>query len=337
MLRFASIFLVLLASACATAPRPTPAPRAASELSASETSVWRGYLDSLDAFLRVPAARQRGLAVLEVRARLAENLARFTSSRVELSRPLAVRAGHLLARLDALFSVVSTSEPYAAAETLPPMPTLKLRPPVRGGDGELVLEPVDDEVTARARAAAEAATDDDPRPSLAPPPGSLVSEAEIDDGGPAIDVVPPPPEPGSVLRWPLAGARVTSGFGYRRDPIHRRIGFHDGVDLSAPRGAVVLSAAAGRVVFSGRRGGAGNSVILEHDNGTKTSYSHLDRCIVPPGANVPAGEAIGLVGSTGRSTGPHLHFVVSMNGKLVNPLRVVGRTAKELAALLPDY
>lgn len=308
--------LGVLLAACAA--KPVVVARPAPPFSAAEARGWQGYLDSVEGFLRLSEARLRGLAVLEVRSRLAENLGRVSASKVELPRHVVLRAGRLITALDRLFQRVSASTSGDSAPTDDvALPTVRLFPTAAG-------EPL----TGDAQPAPGAPN------ALAPEPDAQISEAEMDDGGPAVDIVPPPPEPGSYFRWPLASARVTSRFGYRTDPIHKRLGYHDGVDLSAPRGTTVLAAAQGRVTFAGRRGGAGNLVVLLHGNGSKTLYAHLDRVLVAPGASIPAGGAVGLVGATGRATGPHLHFVVRWNGKLVDPLAVVGKSARQLASRL---
>jgi murein DD-endopeptidase MepM/ murein hydrolase activator NlpD len=127
-------------------------------------------------------------------------------------------------------------------------------------------------------------------------------------------------EPAEVpdFRMPVL-ARVSSGFGTRRDPFTHSTRFHNGIDIAAPAGMSVRSAGAGRVTFSGYRGGFGNLVILEHPGGYETRYAHLEKILVKEGEEVPAGHPLGTVGSTGRSTGPHLHFEVRHHGDRVDP------------------
>jgi murein DD-endopeptidase MepM/ murein hydrolase activator NlpD len=120
------------------------------------------------------------------------------------------------------------------------------------------------------------------------------------------------------LQMPVAG-RVTSTFGERRDPFTGEADFHAGLDLAAPRGTPVRAAASGTVEFSGRRGDAGNLVEVAHADGTRTRYAHLDSMKVAQGDSVHAGQVLGAVGSTGRSTGPHLHFAVERAGKNIDP------------------
>ncbi|NPV29413.1 MAG: M23 family metallopeptidase [Firmicutes bacterium] len=123
--------------------------------------------------------------------------------------------------------------------------------------------------------------------------------------------------------WPVRG-EITSTFGPRRSPFGgRRSEFHDGIDLAAPWGAPVAAAGDGVVVFTGYRPGYGRTVVISHGYGYRTSYSHVSRYLVETGARVKKGEAIALVGSSGRSTGPHLHFMVEKDGALIDPLRLL--------------
>lgn len=114
-------------------------------------------------------------------------------------------------------------------------------------------------------------------------------------------------------------ARVTSAFGLRSDPFTGENKLHRGLDLAAPAGTPVSAAAEGVVRFAGKRGGYGNVVIVAHPDGTETRYAHLRDISVKRGAQVDAGENIATVGSTGRSTGPHLHFELRRNGEAVEP------------------
>jgi hypothetical protein len=123
------------------------------------------------------------------------------------------------------------------------------------------------------------------------------------------------------MGMPVAG-RVSSGFGQRFHPVlgHRRM--HNGVDLAAPSGAPIVAAASGRVIAAGWHGGHGRQVAIAHRDGIKTTYSHMSSIAAAPGSYVRQGQVIGYVGSSGLSTGPHLHYEVYRNGKLVNPLTV---------------
>jgi len=117
--------------------------------------------------------------------------------------------------------------------------------------------------------------------------------------------------------WPLFGSTgvITSRFGYRVDPINRRIRFHEGTDISAPAGTKIRATARGKVVFSGWDGFYGNLVKIDHGNGVQTWYAHMSARDVETGVVVDREQLIGRVGSTGRSTGNHLHYEVHVNGK----------------------
>ncbi|HEX8841781.1 MAG TPA: M23 family metallopeptidase [Sphingomicrobium sp.] len=118
---------------------------------------------------------------------------------------------------------------------------------------------------------------------------------------------------------PAAAQYISSNFGYRTDPIEGSEAFHPGLDFKAAMGAPIYSAARGRVAFVGQRGGYGNCVEIDHGNGLLTRYAHMSAFHAHAGDLVTAGQVIGAVGSTGRSTGPHLHFEVRLNGQPVNP------------------
>jgi murein DD-endopeptidase MepM/ murein hydrolase activator NlpD len=118
---------------------------------------------------------------------------------------------------------------------------------------------------------------------------------------------------------PAASTHITSGFGYRSDPFAGSPAFHAGLDFKGPTGAPIYSAAKGKVAFVGRRPGYGNCVEIDHGNGLRTRYGHMSAFRTRAGDAVAAGQLIGAVGSTGRSTGPHLHFEVRLHGRPVNP------------------
>jgi murein DD-endopeptidase MepM/ murein hydrolase activator NlpD len=122
------------------------------------------------------------------------------------------------------------------------------------------------------------------------------------------------------LLQPVSGARISSKFGMRRDPFSGHPAFHNGVDLAAPEGTPVRSAASGKVIFAGERGDYGNLVVIQHENGYETWYGHLKTIHVRLNQEVNSGYLLGEVGSTGRSTGPHLHFEVRKNGRSQNPV-----------------
>jgi len=120
------------------------------------------------------------------------------------------------------------------------------------------------------------------------------------------------------LIWPVQG-RITSNYGWRGREFHR------GIDIGAPLGTPVLAAKGGTVTFVGRSGGLGNLIKIDHGGGLETWYAHLSNIAVSVGQAVGAGDTIGRVGSTGRSTGPHLHFETRLNGESVNPVNYYPR------------
>ncbi|MDR1728390.1 MAG: peptidoglycan DD-metalloendopeptidase family protein [Acidobacteriota bacterium] len=115
-------------------------------------------------------------------------------------------------------------------------------------------------------------------------------------------------------------APISSAFGVRRDPFTGKSRFHKGVDIAAPAGTPVVAALPGKVVAAGNEGGYGNTVMVEHEDGLRTRYAHLSSINVKVGDRVTSEDTLGTVGSTGRSTGAHLHFEVLRHGKPVNPL-----------------
>lgn len=121
------------------------------------------------------------------------------------------------------------------------------------------------------------------------------------------------------LASPIDG-RITSGFGYRMHPILKARKMHTGVDIAASTGTPIHAAAGGVVVFSGRWGGYGNCIIIDHGGGLATLYGHCSRLAAGQGQRVNQGETVAYVGSTGLSTGPHLHFEVRRNGTPVEPM-----------------
>jgi murein DD-endopeptidase MepM/ murein hydrolase activator NlpD len=131
----------------------------------------------------------------------------------------------------------------------------------------------------------------------------------------------PEPEPENDIPnvfLPVAGP-VSSNFGLRRDPFDGHLRFHKGMDLAAPTGTAVLAPWDGKVVSTGFEAGYGNFVVVEHPEGFKTRYAHLEGSAVRKGDVVTAGEELGTVGRSGRSTGPHLHFEVIKNGERIDP------------------
>ncbi|MBX5484007.1 MAG: M23 family metallopeptidase [Myxococcaceae bacterium] len=122
--------------------------------------------------------------------------------------------------------------------------------------------------------------------------------------------------------WPTRGW-VTSDFGHRLDPYTADQVMHAGLDIAAPHGKDVHAPADGTVVFAGLEGGYGNVLVIDHGYGIKTRYGHLSAILVKPGDKVTRGQKVALVGNTGRSTGPHLHYEVRVNGIAQNPRKFI--------------
>lgn len=135
------------------------------------------------------------------------------------------------------------------------------------------------------------------------------------------------------LGIPVYNASVSSYFGHRQDPFLKRRAFHAGIDFRAATGTDVRAAAKGKVIFVGRKGGFGKMVQIDHGNGLVTRYAHLSRILVNLGDYVDPTAIIGKVGSTGRSTGPHLHYEIRHHGKAVNPSNYL-RAGSKLRPLL---
>jgi len=125
-----------------------------------------------------------------------------------------------------------------------------------------------------------------------------------------------------LFRSPLGG-RLSSFFGNRKHPIFKRQKFHNGIDIAAKYGTLVGAARGGKVIFTGWKRGYGKSIVIVHDQGYKTLYGHLSKILTRKGRRVKPGTLIGRVGSTGLSTGPHLHFTIWKNKKLINPMDVL--------------
>jgi murein DD-endopeptidase MepM/ murein hydrolase activator NlpD len=146
-------------------------------------------------------------------------------------------------------------------------------------------------------------------------------------GGPLLKGVPdtPPDDKGTAesatkLGWPMCGRR-TAGFGYLVDPFTGRVAFHAGQDLAADFGTPVRAAEAGEVREAERRGPYGLMIEIDHLTGLVTRYGQLQRILVKRGDRVLAGEQVATVGSSGRSTGPHLHFEVWRRGRVEDPTK----------------
>ncbi|MEW5847219.1 MAG: M23 family metallopeptidase [Myxococcota bacterium] len=140
------------------------------------------------------------------------------------------------------------------------------------------------------------------------------------DGGFALAQRVESDEPVTLV-LPVQMVNITSYYGHRRDPIMRhKTRFHAGVDLAGAEGSLVTASGPGIVAYSDWHGGSGNHIVVLHAHGYRTHYSHLSKILVEPGTRVEAGTPLGLMGDTGRSTGPHLHFAVSRNGQFMDPL-----------------
>jgi murein DD-endopeptidase MepM/ murein hydrolase activator NlpD len=135
------------------------------------------------------------------------------------------------------------------------------------------------------------------------------------------------------LQWPVdVSSRISSGWGDRIHPISGERKFHNGVDLAVPVGTPVQAAQAGDVVVAAEDDRNGRYLVLEHGHGVRTAYCHLDELMVDKGNPFDRGKLIAMSGNSGRSTGPHLHFVVRVNGKTLDPLPL-RRTAPQAALL----
>ncbi len=126
------------------------------------------------------------------------------------------------------------------------------------------------------------------------------------------------------MQWPVRGD-VTSGFGERMNPMGSGSEFHPGLDIAADEGAPIAAASAGRVISAGPDAGYGNLIIVDHGNGVTTRYGHCAQIYARVGEMVAAGQSIGAVGSTGRSTGPHVHFEVRVGDEPVDPMQFLQR------------
>jgi murein DD-endopeptidase MepM/ murein hydrolase activator NlpD len=134
-----------------------------------------------------------------------------------------------------------------------------------------------------------------------------------------------------MMKRPVAGGRLTSSFGMRRHPLLGYSRMHKGMDIGVAYGTPIVAATDGVVKFAGRHGGHGNYVKLSHGHGLATGYAHMSRIAARVGQHVSQGQVIGYVGSTGISTGPHLHYEVYKNGVAINPAKISFTTTTRLA------
>ncbi|WP_237245991.1 M23 family metallopeptidase [Sphingopyxis witflariensis] len=137
-------------------------------------------------------------------------------------------------------------------------------------------------------------------------------------------------------RRPIDAMSLSSSYGMRVHPITGKVARHNGIDIPAPRGTAIYATADGIVGRAQRLGGYGNYVEIEHGNMIQTRYGHMSSYIVRPGQQVKRGEIVGYVGSTGRSTGNHLHYEVRIEGAPVNPMPFVRSDQMAIAALTGD-
>ncbi len=132
-----------------------------------------------------------------------------------------------------------------------------------------------------------------------------------------------PPTTLSQLTTVPVVAKRSSGYGWRMHPVKKLRKFHNGLDLAAPTGTPVIAAGDGVIEFAGWNEGYGNLIRMNHGGGLSTRYGHLSKILVKKGEQVRAGQRIGLVGSTGMSTGPHLHFEVRQDNKPMHPAKAI--------------
>ena len=265
-------------------------------------------LDRLDARLKVQARRlerlraeyERAVAILESRVRAAyidepPDLLSFLVSASSFDD--LVNNVDFLERLgkqdQRIARTVEEAKTRAAAERLATVRTKLLQ----AATVSVIAAQTDEARDARDHLAAESAT--------------LAARIQAAQGGAGSTSAAQPSAAGLI--WPCDGV-VTSGFGTRWGRMH------EGIDIACAYGAPAHAAAAGTVIYSGWLGGYGNIVVVDHGNGLSTAYAHASAILVSVGQSVAQGESVALVGSTGHSTGPHLHFEVRINGVAVDPL-----------------
>lgn len=158
-----------------------------------------------------------------------------------------------------------------------------------------------------------------------PQEGAVSASPAADAEGAPVNFAALAAGPAAGRYRPYGKYAITSGYGYRRHPLSGQVRIHAGVDLAARTGTAIVASSPGRVRYAAWAGGHGLLVEVEHPGGLITRYAHLSRIAVVPGQAVARGTLIGLVGSTGQSTGPHLHYEVRLRGEAVNPLPPSGK------------
>ena len=138
---------------------------------------------------------------------------------------------------------------------------------------------------------------------------------------------------GLPLMTPMSRGNITSRFGVRTDPFRRRPAMHTGIDFRAPSGEAAKATAPGKVISAGYNRGYGYMVEIDHGGGLTTRFAHLSKIVAKKGQSVAKGDIIGRTGSTGRSTGPHLHYEIRVNGRAIDPMTFI-RAGEELSPLL---
>jgi len=134
-----------------------------------------------------------------------------------------------------------------------------------------------------------------------------------------------PEESSIVSGYPLSRGIISSAYGQRNDPFSDKTSWHSGADIAARKGSKIYSTGDGVITFAGERGHYGMLVEVQHKGGYSTRYAHCKEILVSVGDTVHKGQSIALVGSTGRSTGPHVHYEIAMNGKTINPAKLMYR------------
>jgi murein DD-endopeptidase MepM/ murein hydrolase activator NlpD len=241
-------------------------------------------------------------------------------TRVSFLRSLVQSDNSLVGQLTSARDAVALARQQIASDT---QAARELRDEVKRRNDELVALRAEQVATAastsairREKARALAAVEHDIRAweaqeaELATESQGLAGLIQAQQGGGALS---------GSLAWPVRGP-VTSPFGWRIHPIFHVRKFHTGIDIGVGYGTPIHAAAAGRVIYASWMSGYGNTIIIDHGGGISTLYAHQSSLAVGLGAGVSGGQVIGYVGSTGYSTGPHLHFEVRVNGNPVNPL-----------------